>query len=224
MSEDAVKEYLEHSKLLEQEAIKHAAILAEESRKENADENGEKAKASGAKNSKDTTASEVSVSIEVPQNSQDKEEENSPLIYGRSAKLKEALVKIIDLSVDSGKVVLDGEIINIDSRELKSGKVLVMFDLFDGSMTANLYGKTKKNVKVKALRDYSDMYLSLISCMPIISNEDWFKAQEIKGERNYLPPRSNSSKISFLCGLVKCGKCVSNMVTQGCKNKKGKTL
>ena len=129
VSEDAVKEYLEHSKVLEQEAIKHATILAEEARKENADENGEKAKASGAKNSKDTTASEVSVSIEVPQNSQDKEEENSPLIYGRSAKLKEALVKIIDLSVDSGKVVLDGEIINIDSRELKSGKVLVMFYL-----------------------------------------------------------------------------------------------
>ena len=95
-------------------------------------------------------------------------------------------------------------------------------DFFDGSMTANLYGKTKKNVKVKALRDYSDMYLSLIKCTPIISNEDWFKAQEIKGERNYLPPRSNSSKISFLCGLVKCGKCGSNMVTQGCKNKQGK--
>ena len=135
VSEDAVKEYLEHSKVLEQEAIKHATILAEEARKENADENGEKAKASGAKTSKDTSSTEVSVSIEVPQNSQDKEEENSPLIYGRSAKLKEALVKIIDLSVDSGKVVLDGEIINIDSRELKSGKVLVMFDLFDGTST-----------------------------------------------------------------------------------------
>lgn len=95
-------------------------------------------------------------------------------------------------------------------------------DFFDGNMTANLYGKTKKNVKVKALRDYSDMYLSLIKCTPIISNENWFKAQKIKGERNYLPPRSNSSKISFLCGLVKCGKCGSNMVTQGCKNKQGK--
>ena len=95
-------------------------------------------------------------------------------------------------------------------------------DFFDGSMTANLYGKTKKNIKVKALRDYSDMYLSLIKCMPLISNEDWFKAQKIKGERNYLPPRSNSSKISFLCGLVKCGNCGSNMVTQGCKNKQGK--
>ena len=35
-----------------------------------------------------------------------------------------------------------------------------------------------------------------------------------------MPPRTNSSKISFLCGLVKC-KCGSNMVTQGCKNRLG---
>ena len=70
--------------------------------------------------------------IEVPQ---DKPQEESPLIFGRSLKLKEQLVKVIDLSVDSGKVQLDGEILNIDSRELKSGKVLVMFDLYDGSST-----------------------------------------------------------------------------------------
>lgn len=93
---------------------------------------------------------------------------------------------------------------------------------FDGNLTANLYGKTKKNAKVKALREYEDMYLSLINCQPIISNEDWFRAQKIKGKRKTLAPRSNTSKISFLCGLVKCGKCGSNMVTQGCTNTKGK--
>lgn len=92
---------------------------------------------------------------------------------------------------------------------------------FNGNMTANLYGKTKKNVKVKALREYSDMYLSLINCNPIISNDVWFKAQSIKGERKRLPPRSSTSKNSFLCGLVVCGKCNSNMVTQGCKNRYG---
>lgn len=92
---------------------------------------------------------------------------------------------------------------------------------FDGSMTANLYGKTKKNVKVKALREYNDMYLSLINCPPLISNENWLKAQNIKGKRKTLPPRSNTSKRSFLCGLVKCGKCGSNFVTQSCKNRYG---
>ena len=94
---------------------------------------------------------------------------------------------------------------------------------FNGSenMTANLYGKTKKNVKVKALRDYGDMYLTLTYCTPIISNEDWFKAQGIKGERKLLPPRKNTSKKTFLTGLVKCGKCDSNMVIQGCTNRYG---
>lgn len=90
---------------------------------------------------------------------------------------------------------------------------------FDVSMTANLYGKTKKNVKVKALREYDDMYLSLIHCSPLISNEDWFKAQQIKGKRKTLAPRANTSKRSFLCGLVKCGKCDSNFVTQSCVNR-----
>ena len=31
--------------------------------------------------------------------------------------------------------MLDGEILNTDSRELKSGKFLVTFDLYDGSST-----------------------------------------------------------------------------------------
>ena len=93
---------------------------------------------------------------------------------------------------------------------------------FDGGMTANLYGKTKRNVKVKALREYDDMYLSLINCPPLISNEDWFRAQYVKGKRKVLAPRSNTSKISYLCGLVRCGKCGSNMVTQGCRNRQGR--
>ena len=133
ISEDAIREYIEHSKLLEQEAIKQAQIMAEEER-ENMPEKEHSAKKTKENNptANQAVPQEVSVSIEMPQ---EKEEDSSPLIYGRSLKLKEQLVKVIDLSVDSGKVVLDGEILNIDSRELKSGKVLVMFDLYDGSST-----------------------------------------------------------------------------------------
>ena len=94
-------------------------------------------------------------------------------------------------------------------------------EMFDGSFTANLFGKTKKTVRAKAVRDYNDMYLSIIRCPAIISNDDWFKAQAIKGKREHLAPRTNTSNVSFLCGLVKCGKCGSNFVTQGCKNKYG---
>ena len=138
VSEEAVKQYMGHAMQLEKEAIMYAQQMEEEERQEHAEsgENGAHSKAQKAQ-SKDTTngapnTQEVSVPIEVPQ---DKPQEESPLIFGRSLKLKEQLVKVIDLSVDSGKVQLDGEILNIDSRELKSGKVLVMFDLYDGSST-----------------------------------------------------------------------------------------
>ena len=143
ISEEAVKQYMEHAMQLEKEAIAHAQMLAEKERESSGGSNGQngkngkESKAGGQKANGNSPAStdamqEVSVSIEVPQ---DKPQEESPLIYGRSLKLKEQLVKVIDLSVDSGKVQLDGEILNIDSRELKSGKVLVMFDLYDGSST-----------------------------------------------------------------------------------------
>ena len=62
-------------------------------------------------------------------------QEVTPLIIGRSLNIKEGLVKVEDLSIDSGKISLEGEIINMDSRELKSGKFLIMFDLYDGTST-----------------------------------------------------------------------------------------
>ena len=62
-------------------------------------------------------------------------EEKSPVILGRNANIKENVVNVNDLTVDSGKVQLVGEILNTDSRELKSGKFLVTFDLYDGTST-----------------------------------------------------------------------------------------
>lgn len=65
----------------------------------------------------------------------EEQEEKTPLILGRNANIKDTLVKISDISIDSGKIAIEGEIINIDSRQLKSGKFLVMFDLYDGTST-----------------------------------------------------------------------------------------
>lgn len=79
------------------------------------------------------------ISEEHAENSQEAEpqepEEKTPLILGRNANIKDALVKVSDISIDSGKIAIEGEIINIDSRQLKSGKFLVMFDLYDGTST-----------------------------------------------------------------------------------------
>lgn len=63
------------------------------------------------------------------------EEEYTPLILGRSLNIKENLMKITDITPDDNQVFLDGEILNMETRELKSGKTLISFDLYDGSST-----------------------------------------------------------------------------------------
>jgi len=63
----------------------------------------------------------------------DEKKSDSVLILGRSSKIKENIIKIIDITPNEGKVCIEGEIFNIESKELKSGKTLISFDLYDGS-------------------------------------------------------------------------------------------
>ncbi|MFR2534614.1 MAG: PolC-type DNA polymerase III [Clostridia bacterium] len=65
----------------------------------------------------------------------EKPEEQTPLILGRNPNIKENLVKVADLSIDSGKIAIEGEVIHTDVRELKNGKHLLMFDVYDGTST-----------------------------------------------------------------------------------------
>ena len=58
-------------------------------------------------------------------------------LFGRG-KIKEPLTKITELSADSGKVTIEGDVLNVTSKEIKSGKTLLMFDIYDGSSTINV--------------------------------------------------------------------------------------
>ena len=124
--QEYLKEVKEFTNNLEKEAIKKvkARTTINEVKKENEEE---------------TKVQEVKVqekqSTENSNSNKKEAEEISPLILGRNQNIKEPLVKVIDISVDSGKICLEGEIINTDSRELKSGKYLFMFDLYDGTST-----------------------------------------------------------------------------------------
>ena len=68
---------------------------------------------------------------------QPEEDEDSPLIYGRNGNIREPLMKIEDISVDTSDVQIAGEIVNVpDPTELKkSGKFLFSFDVYDGTST-----------------------------------------------------------------------------------------
>lgn len=75
---------------------------------------------------------------------------NPSLIVGRSANIKDAIVKITDITQDEGKIAIEGEISNIEGRQLKSGKALISFDLYDGSssMTCKSFLKPGEDIEV----------------------------------------------------------------------------
>ncbi|MDD3224980.1 MAG: DNA polymerase III subunit alpha [Clostridium sp.] len=80
----------------------------------------------------------------------DSKKSDATLIFGRSSKIRENIIKITDITPDEGRISIKGEISNIETRELKSGKTLVSFDLYDGSssMTCKSFLKQGDDIKV----------------------------------------------------------------------------
>ncbi|MBM7684714.1 DNA polymerase III subunit alpha [Defluviitalea raffinosedens] len=76
--------------------------------------------------------------------------EDPALILGRNSKIKDPIIKIVDITPDEGRIAIEGEIFNLDSKELKSGKILISFDLYDGSssMTCKAFCKPESGEEV----------------------------------------------------------------------------
>ncbi len=56
-------------------------------------------------------------------------------IMGKPSKAKEKYIKIKDITANDGRVTLEGRIVTTDVRETKSGKGMIIFDLYDGTGT-----------------------------------------------------------------------------------------
>ena len=93
----------------------------------------------------------VSTLKEVPEMPEEADED-TPLILGKNMDIQEPLVKVKDLNVDDGKVCLDGEVIFMEDKELKSGKTLLSFDLYDGTSTLTCKAFLEKNNAKKIIR------------------------------------------------------------------------
>ncbi len=101
-----------------------------------------------------------------------KDSKNSLLIFGRSANIKDTIIKIIDMIPDEGRIAIEGEISDIESKELRSGKTLISFDLYDGtsSITCKCFCKEGESTeiiaklqKARALRIVGNSALSKFS-------------------------------------------------------------
>ena len=79
-------------------------------------------------------------------------EENTPLIYGRNQNLKTNIIKVEDISPEDDMAAISGEIVSgtIEERELKSGKFLVSFNVYDGTSTISckIFLKPEEKAKV----------------------------------------------------------------------------
>ena len=75
---------------------------------------------------------------------------NSLLIVGRNANIKDTIVRIADITPNEGRVAVQGEVSNIEAKELRSGKTLISFDLYDGSnsMTCKVFCKPGDDAEV----------------------------------------------------------------------------
>ena len=63
------------------------------------------------------------------------EEMPEQYILGKPSKAKEKHVKIRNITANDGKVTLEGRIVTTEVRETKSGKGMIIFDLYDGTGT-----------------------------------------------------------------------------------------
>lgn len=56
-------------------------------------------------------------------------------ILGKASKTKEKFIKIKDITATDGRVSIEGRVVNVDVKETKSGKGMIVLDLYDGSGT-----------------------------------------------------------------------------------------
>ncbi len=75
---------------------------------------------------------------------------NPALILGRSSNIKDTIIKITDITPDEGRICIEGEASNIEPKELRSGKTLISFDLYDGtsSMTCKCFCRQGEDPEV----------------------------------------------------------------------------
>lgn len=74
------------------------------------------------------------------------EEVEEKYIMGKKSRAKEKLIKIKDITANDGRATLEGRILTCECRETKSGKGMIIFELYDGTgvMTCKSFTKDIK--------------------------------------------------------------------------------
>lgn len=76
----------------------------------------------------------------------EQETEVKEYIMGKPSKAKEKLIKIKDITADNGRITLEGRVVSVDVRETRSGKGMIICELYDGTgiITCKSFSKDLK--------------------------------------------------------------------------------
>lgn len=124
----------------------------------------------------------------------------SEIIYGRGNFNNLEKTEIKDLTIDSGEVFISGEVLCMESRELKSGKELLSFNIFDGTstVTCKLFAKDgeqaktiqkrfkeAKGIKIKGRAEFDQFTKELgVMCSIVVEGEGLNKAKRKDNAEN----------------------------------------
>ena len=205
-SENNEKLNTDKYKLIDDMLLKEVEAQVSASNNETSTKNIEKKPSKSKVEQKEKTINKEVKEDITPMPPMPEEEDNSPLIYGRNQKITDPVIKIADIGVDSGNVTIVGKILNVEldakdddinlgikTRELKNGKFLIIFSVYDGTNTINCKAfvqadkvdavkkKLKNAAKVKVIGTAQfDPYAKEIG---IISNAIIEEQEEKKAER-----------------------------------------
>ncbi len=234
---DNYEEILEQKrKREEEEALKFLKVQADqeakEAREKKKEEKREMAEKQNTAVQASASAPNESKPVE-PKVEEKTEEKDTPLIIGRNMNLKGDPIKIKDISVDSDKVVVDGELIadSMDSREIKNGeKVILMFNVYDGtsSITCKAFLdadkfksvskriKGSKGLKVDGVAKY-DQFAKEITIMAntIIETQGTKKVKRIDDAVKKRVELHMHTQMSQMDAITPCADLVKRAVSWG---------
>ncbi len=141
----AIESALEHMAIGQQIAEEKANIKMQENQKQ--DDN----------NQKDSGYVNTKISMAPPPPSPEQSpiehiEDITPLIYGKNTNIKSNIVNVKDISPEDDIAAISGEILGgtIEEKELKSGKFLISFNVYDGTSTivCKIFVKPEEKKKI----------------------------------------------------------------------------
>ena len=147
IDKEEIKKYQEKMRKKEEEEIQRAQVIAESMQNEqkteqenNTTENNIPTDIKGYIPPSDIPPQDIPLPEEPPQYIPAEDiipelEEEQQYIIGKPSKAKEKKVKIQEITANDGRVTLEGRILTSQARETKSGKGMLILELYDGTGT-----------------------------------------------------------------------------------------